>query len=852
MQSEKSSVNSAGPLTGFRVIDFGQYLAGPLTAMLLADQGAEVIRIDPPSGPRWKTPANAVLNRGKQSIAIDLKDPLGQETARALVRSADVVVENFRPDVLDRLGLGESWARTAKSDLIYLSMPGFPKSDIRRRHWRAWEGVVAAATSHYSDTGIRKLLIDNEPLYTALPMTSYYAGLEGALAVSLGLLHRRITGQGSTLEVSLFNASMSAFGYMSLSIQGLPSRYQSLMWMPAEIGRKRYPEMRARGEYAAMRAIYDEWRSPFFFNYRCADGRLLFLCANMNRLHMDRTLRFLGLQTIVTELGFRAENPFSDLGPRVAKNLYSAGGWSKEDRLVVRHHLSEVFAQRTAQDWERELGEAGIPCAIQRANEEYVREKWVRESKLLCEVMTPEHGPMWQPNRLVYFPLDLEPSRNITPPSRLNEDRERILGELQDAVTIESGPQKSPRQSSSRPLSGIMVLDLTNAISGPNCGRTLAECGADVIKIDPPNLTHPPDVSIIVGFDVNRGKRSLLLDMKKAEGKDVFRKLLRKADVIIYNGPDEVMQRLGLRYKDLSRVNPRVVLCQISAFGSPGGGTWSNRQGYDEVVQAANGSQVRFGGADDPLLHGTASCLDYSTGYAAAFAVSLALIRRENTGAGSQVCTSLALDGQLVQLPFCFDYEGRGPWDEPQGQDVLGSGLLNRIYRSADGWIFITLPSREVSRIIGVPELGLREDQSLQELELALEAVLMSRTTVEWEDILNSHQVGAHRIWSLSELRAAHIREVDRPDGFVDNDREEAPVFLRFPHEIGTTVEHLAPSWLRGDLGGLRMGAAAPRYGEHTETILTELGYQGAQIKSLLQCGAVATQVTHDGKYIPV
>ena len=95
----------AGVLTGLRVIDFGQYIAGPLTAMMLADQGADVARVDPRTGPRMATPANATWNRGKRSIALDLSDEADRAIARKLVASADVVIENFRPGVMDRLGL---------------------------------------------------------------------------------------------------------------------------------------------------------------------------------------------------------------------------------------------------------------------------------------------------------------------------------------------------------------------------------------------------------------------------------------------------------------------------------------------------------------------------------------------------------------------------------------------------------------------------------------------------------------------------------------------------------------------------------------------------------------------------
>jgi len=98
--------NASGPLADVRVIDFGQYIAGSAAAMLLADLGAQVVRVDPPDGPRWEHPANTTLNRGKASIALDLKLPADQSIARRLIQSADVVIENFRPGVMHRLGLG--------------------------------------------------------------------------------------------------------------------------------------------------------------------------------------------------------------------------------------------------------------------------------------------------------------------------------------------------------------------------------------------------------------------------------------------------------------------------------------------------------------------------------------------------------------------------------------------------------------------------------------------------------------------------------------------------------------------------------------------------------------------------
>ncbi len=120
-----------GALDGLKVVDFGHYIAGPLLAMLLADAGAEVVHVDPPGGPRWDDDANAVLQRGKRSIELDLKSAADVESAFNLVRHADVLVENFRPGVMDRLGLGFGALQTANPGLVYCSIPGFSAEDPR-------------------------------------------------------------------------------------------------------------------------------------------------------------------------------------------------------------------------------------------------------------------------------------------------------------------------------------------------------------------------------------------------------------------------------------------------------------------------------------------------------------------------------------------------------------------------------------------------------------------------------------------------------------------------------------------------------------------------------------------------
>jgi crotonobetainyl-CoA:carnitine CoA-transferase CaiB-like acyl-CoA transferase len=218
----------AGALNGIRVIDFGQWIAGPLSALLLADQGAEVIHVDPPGGPRWQTAANATLQRGKKSLILDLKNNTDLASARALIGSADVLIENFRPGVMDRLGLGWDAVRHNHDRLIYCSLPGFAADDPRAA-MPAWEGVLAAATGTYASRGpasssrtSAQLAAggDDQPRFNALPLASEFGALAAAIAIVMALIARERDGLGQRIEVPLFDAMFLAFGANGLLVNG--------------------------------------------------------------------------------------------------------------------------------------------------------------------------------------------------------------------------------------------------------------------------------------------------------------------------------------------------------------------------------------------------------------------------------------------------------------------------------------------------------------------------------------------------------------------------------------------------------------------------------------------------------
>lgn len=213
---------SALPLSGVRVVDFGQYIAGPAVAMILGDLGASVVHIDPPGGPLWDNPANAILNRNKLTINLDLKTDEGLKQALALVDEADIVVENFRPGVLAQLGIDFAALREGRTELITLSIPGFASNDELRRDWRAFEAVIAASSGVFTDMGLNRVLMGINPSFSPLPLSSAYGTMLAASATVLALQARERTGHGDHIEVPLASAVMEGLSYNSILIDDYP------------------------------------------------------------------------------------------------------------------------------------------------------------------------------------------------------------------------------------------------------------------------------------------------------------------------------------------------------------------------------------------------------------------------------------------------------------------------------------------------------------------------------------------------------------------------------------------------------------------------------------------------------
>ena len=357
-------------------------------------------------------------------------------------------------------------------------------------------------------------------------------------------------------------------------------------------------------------------------------------------------------------------------------------------------------------------------------------------------------------------------------------------------------------------LDGIRVLDLCIILAGPTCGRTLAEYGADVIKIDPehraPGLTP--------WLDVGRGKRSMCIDIKKERGLESFYKLADTADVVLQGFRKGVAQRLGIGYQQLSERNPGVVYVSINAFGRDG--PWSMRPGFDQNAQAATGMQLRNGGSGEPGPP-PYTFNDYGTGIIAAYGVMLALLERERTGVGQQVSTSLAFTASTFSSEYMVDYDGHEP-SEVSGPEAKGTGPLSRLYETSDGWLALSADLEGDWQ----PLTSIEPFTTLSDLpnSVDLETIFASRPTDEWTSLLREAGIPSAANRTLDDIRS---------DGYA----RDAGLIVSQRHSAFGTIEHggIAPQM---SVTPVKTGTS-PIFGGDTATILSELGYSDAEIESM-------------------
>jgi crotonobetainyl-CoA:carnitine CoA-transferase CaiB-like acyl-CoA transferase len=650
-------------LDGVRVLDLTAGLAGPVAGMLLADLGAEVIKVRPPGpDPAAAAPGLHMWDRGKQTVVADPARPADLAALDALVTGADIVLAGTGP------GLG--YAALSYSGLLARGLsPGRPATWIvlppyllDETPWAGSPGPeqVAGLLFAWSGHAWNQASYDDVPVDCVFPVALVMQGIWAATTAVAALAGRT---RGTALPLVVAGG---AHGVQLVSPGGFAA---------------------ARDEPHVHRPGGPGGTLPNYRCYRCGDGTWLFFGA-FTSAFIQRGFRAIGAGWILDDPRIGGDTGQVRLGRNI--------GW-------VTAELEQVFATRPRAEWLAALEAADCPGAPAGHTAGWLDHEQVRAIGLRAELRNDAGQDIVMPGALIGLsgtPVTLRGAAPVRHPAITAAGWAARPGAAPGDATAPAegtGGQANGAGPAALPLAGLRVLNLGTIIAGPYVATLLGELGAEVWKVERP--PHGDEFRTAhggrggAGFSVyNRDQRSLLLDIASADGAATFRDLVRDADVVVDNYRVGVLGRLGIGHDRLAEVNPLVTSVSITAFGEAG--ALGRRPGFDPVVQAMSGIMRGQGGPDEansPVFL-TVPINDVLAGALGALGACASLYARARTGAGQRVTVTLCGSSCLLQSAWLVRVPG-GPAAEPRGgRDFPGPGPASRLYRAADGWVRLGAP----------------------------------------------------------------------------------------------------------------------------------------------------------------
>lgn len=767
-QAQPMAVTNRGWMAGVRVLELSDTLAGRLAGQLLADQGAEVFLARGPGATQFD---DKYFDRGKTIL------PPG---SLADTSSADVIiVDGDRP--VKRLPHQVVMR-------VYAALPGDEAyGDLPVD---CSEDLLNALVGFYTDMSITGPILGRPVIYTPLPLCSIYAGVNGAIGISAALVDRTRTGLGREVQASRLAGGLSAIGALTVTNEGLPAHFAGVQvgGLPLGMSAELFTRVTTKAQTDATEQLWLEQRfAPLAAPYVCKDGKLILPMASPNRRLTRRMLEAYGLYDKALANGMVDKSIWDPANlPYSRNNLADTLAMRFDLNEKLADWLTEALALRTAAENEAFMTANGVASTQIFEWDEWRRDRTARVSDIITDVagdpgvqigrMNWGASPRPYPQLSVARTADRLPARPASVP--------RVTG---------LAPSKFP-------LAGYKMLDLTNVVAGPSCGRMFSELGVEVVQSLPPEPNHSTTIVVSWHAEMGVGKQTVILNTRTAEGSEALEKLAARSDFVLANKMDAQLARLRVDPVSLAALNRKTIGVQITAYRGESIGPRHNDPGYDPAIQGAVGIMRRFGPVGAPTYHGIASCVDYLCGYLGALSGVMALYAREarNDGRGDWAETSLAAAGTMCQMLL-----QRAP--EPasaRGGRATGLTAGARTYQLTDGWIFAQAP-------------------------IDVTADLAGKTQAAALSYLKARGVPAVPVQTCRQL--------------ADRHRTKPTVTVNFEKRStdGWTNECFRPSWFTFDgvptprpKGPSRMGGDAP-------VVLRELGYTPVQIASMIASGAV-------------
>jgi crotonobetainyl-CoA:carnitine CoA-transferase CaiB-like acyl-CoA transferase len=794
----------ASALDGLTILDLTEGSAGALATMLLCDHGARVIRVVDRDDTMPRRGGYIVWDRGKECVRLDLsrieaprqgsRPPSAAEQATSedptdvyarLIRSTDVLVEDFSPSSGRQNLVHADWLSTLNPRLIHCSITAYGKHGPLKDEPPIDDLIMARAGILTTQPGFR-----SGPVHVVHPLPSVGAALLAAQGIAAALLAREQTGLGRTVETSLLAGA--------------------LLYHPKVTGEKLAPHVFQSNPAGS---------APFYSIYECVDGEWVQLgCVHEG--FIQTAAGIMGIKEVLDD-------------PK-----YGRGRLPKtpEADRELRTIIAQAIRTKPYEIWARIFEDADVPYARVRATEASMDDPQVQVNAMLVELQDPEVGRIAQMG--VPVQLSVTPGQ-IKGPRLLPSDQPAHLPA--EGPDVQSPYASQPPQSGhfQLPLKGIRVLEITNLIAGPTAGRLLADLGADVIKMEP----LEGDISRPIGrtyfFNLNANKRSLSVNTRTPEGKEVAQKIAATADVLLANLRPHATERMGIGPDMLQKVNPRLIETHVTGFGWEG--PYALRPGIDPLAQALMGlSRAQGAPGNPPVFYSQLAPTDFTAGAMGALGTILALFVRERTGLVQRVDTNLLNGGILLSSEWFTQYQGK-PARPLADTGQYGLNAFHRLYEARDGWLYVVADRpeerRALCRALGCDDL-LRDHADVpagcHPADTPLAHALAKRfTALRLDD-------------SLARLQATGVPCAPAVSGHSE-------LFLDDPHaaanDMVATYQHpllgqkrVARHYIRFGHTEVLPGRPTPLLGEHTREVLQEVGFPESAIAELYTKGVVKTE----------
>ncbi len=833
-----------GACADLRVLDLTQGMAGPLATMILADFGADVVRVEPPEGdPLWSDPSYLLVQRGKRSVALDSRTDSGGGELADLAGGMDVIVESIGVEAARRAGVAYDVLSAANPRLVYCSISGFGSSGPFAQV-KADDGLVMAKAGILRDQpgwfgdGRR-------PVYRAPRDGSYFAAMLAVQGILAAVMARDLTGRGQLVATNLLQALSCR---QNPKVRWLLREGESL---PIETSSH---EVAKEDEHSLAHHRDPREINLIGMRVQCKDGRWM-VHSHTEPHFFPAWIKVLGFDWIWEDERFKgAPHRFPDDAAKV------------ELVQLVAARMKE----KTSAEWMEAYLENGNVCGdVIQSTQEALRHRQIVETDNVHRHEDPRVGPLLEIGPLAKIPGAPASIRSAAPTPG-QDVAASVPGPATQATESSPGRARALRG----PLDGVTIVECAYYYATPFATALLADLGARVIKIerlqgdpyrllggDPYGMSDGgSDPVLNLGHNnmvrAMQGKESIALNLKDERGREILHRLVAEADVFIHSFRPGVPESLGIDYETLRRVNPALVYQYGASYGSVG--PYSRQPAIDPIIAAFAGTTVYQAGEGNLPLTETGADPVAAAGHATAMV--LGLFARHRSGKGQYVESSMVVSNIYLNCDDALSYEDKPPRTEVDHLQ-LGTGPTRRLYETAPPsservrepyenpdscWVFLSAESDQEFRILcevaGRPDLAADDrfataaarDRNAAALSETLEEVFGTRPAAHWESSLLAAGIGCVTADAMSNF-AFLFRD---PQALANDTMVET----EHPSFGGRYWRH-APMLRFSDTPG----EARPHceLGEHTRNILQELGYDQLAMTELRQADVVGWPTAH-------